>query len=213
MALVLILIIIASGCKQEENPASKEVVDKIEEANEPVSPKTKPFEKSSLSYLERHFMPKSKLYGKFFQDRIQFHIVDQPDLTLFKTSVAELTFYHIDSELAKKKFVMVADISSDLIEMHGSFKFKPLDSASTAIAKTKTVLEKRENRRVLNDQLGSFEMRWEKEDRTIRYRVSPDSIGKFAYELSEEIPDYQYLFQSVEYGISKADTIPSIESD
>jgi len=159
-------------------------------------------------------MPLAKLHGKFFEDRIEFHIVDKPDLTLFKSQVKELTFYHIDEELAKKKFLMSSDISSDLMDMYGGFKLKPLDSVTKVLAKNQPIIKRVGQRRFLNEELNHYELKWIKEDKTIRYKVSADTLGAKTFELSEEIPDYAFLFNSVEYGINigKVDTL-SIESE
>ncbi len=198
---VILAWVALSACDEDKKQLAdneKQVLDTLDHL---LAKKTKPIAPQSWSYLERQFMPKAKLYGKFFEDRVQFHIVNDPALTLYRTSVKELTFYHIDEELAKKKFLMYGDISSDLMETYGNFKLKPLDSLSKFVAKTKTIIKKVGERPYLNEELRQYEMRWEKQDKTIRYRVSSDSTGTRSYELSEEIPDYAFLFNSVEYGI------------
>jgi len=154
-----------------------------------------------LSYLERKYLPLSELYGKFFQDRIEFHILENPDLTLYKTQVKELTFYHIDSELSKKKFIMADDISADLMAVFGKFKLKPLDSLSLLTAQNEAIIKKAAGDRILNERITNYEMRWEKPDRTIRYKASPQTDGVVEYEYSEEVPDYKYLLQSVQTGL------------
>ncbi|MEM9328331.1 MAG: hypothetical protein AAGA85_21870 [Bacteroidota bacterium] len=154
-----------------------------------------------LSYLERKYLPLSELYGKFFQDRIQFHILEDPDLTLYKTKVKELTFYHIDNELSKKKFIMEGDISGDLMTVLGKFKLKPLDSLSLIVAQSETIIHKTAAGKAMNEGITNYEMRWEKDDRTIRFRASPQTDGQMAYVYSEEVPDYKFLLQSVQTGL------------
>ncbi len=153
------------------------------------------------SYLERKYMPQAKLFGIFFQDRMHFHIVDEPDLTLYKQAVNELTFYHIDEELCKKKFAMGGDISESLIYTLGNFKLKPLDSVTTALAKAGPILIREGKRRYLNTDFRNFELKWEKEDRLIRYLAESDSLGIKSYTYSEEDPDYKFMLKALKYGI------------
>ena len=182
-----------------------ETYDATEEAPliEPVErPKPKRIDPAKFtSYLERKYMPQAKLFGKFFQDRMQFHIVDGPDLTLYKESVDELTFYHIDEELCKKKFQMGGDISESLIYTLGNFKLKPLDSITKALARKGPIIIREGKRRYLNRAFKNFELKWEKEDRLIRYLTQSDSLGLRSYTYSEEDPDYQYMLKAVQYGI------------
>ncbi len=204
----LLLSLLVSNCKNEEPPATQRAAEvKTDSVNIATAPKPKVKFPENWSYLERKFMPQAKLHGKFFDNRIQFHIVKNPSLTLFRTMVSELTFYHIDEELAKKKFMLQGDISSDLMETYGNFKLRPLDSLTKAIAKGEPIISRVGKRRVLNDGLRHYEIRWEKPNKTIRYRVSADTVGRQIYELSEEIPDYSLLFNSVEYGISQVEPV------
>lgn len=153
------------------------------------------------SYLERKYMPQAKLFGMFFQERMQFNIVDDPDLTLYKQSVNELTFYHIDEELYKKKFLMGGDISESLIYTLGNFKMKPLDSITTALAKAGPILIREGKRRYLNTAFRNFELKWEKEDRLIRYLAKSDSLGEKTFTYSEENPEYKFMLKALKYGI------------
>ena len=200
-----------SRCSEQPEEAKATLT---EEEVSPVTPilKKKVVFPENWSYLERKFMPIAKLHGKFFQDRIEFHRVERPNLTLFKSQVEELTFCHIDEELGKKRFFMRDDISSGLIDTYGSFKLRPLDSLTKVIAKKGPIILKQDGERTLNADLTRYELRWEKEDKIIRYRVSTDTSGTKSFILSEEIPDYSFVFNSVEYGIGKIDSL-GIESD
>lgn len=186
----------------EVETETKEPVEETIEIPAVERPKVKKIDPAKFtSYLERKYMPQAKLFGIFFQDRMQFHIVDEPDLTLYKEAVNELTFYHIDEELCKKKFQMGGDISESLIYTLGNFKLKPLDSVTTAIAKAGPILMREGKRRYLNNEFRNFELKWEKEDRLIRYLAESDSSGAMSYTYSEEDPDYKFMLKALKYGI------------
>ncbi len=200
-ACLLVGVFICLGCSREEPKQEVEEVPIVVAKVKETSLKDETELLKNLSYLERKYLPLSELYGKFFEDRIQFHILENPDLTLYKTKVRELTFYHIDNELSKKKFIMDGDISGDLMAVLGKFKLKPLDSVSLLTAQNETIIQHVDGDRALNTGITNYEMRWEKPNRTIRFRSSPDGDGKIAYVYSEEVPDYKFLLQSVQTGL------------
>ena len=208
--IIAITFLLFISCSDEKEETKATVVE--EEIAPESTVKKKVVFPENWSYLERKFMPIAKLHGKFFQDRIEFHIVKQPNLTLFKSQVEELTFYHIDEELGKKKFLMQTDISSDLMDIYGSFKLKPLDSLTKVTAQAGPIILRENGQRFLNEDLTRYELKWEKKDKIIRYQVSTDTSGSRSFTLSEEIPDYSFVFNSVEYGIGKIDTL-NIESE
>lgn len=198
--LLLMLPFVCIACNSEpENQETEEAVPSNVLVAPPKPKKIDPAKFSS--YLERKFMPKARLFGMFFQDRMQFHIVDEPDLTLYKQAVNELTFYHIDEELYKKKFLMGGDISESLMYTLGNFKLKPLDSVTKALAKKGPIIIREGKRRYLNQAFRNFELKWEKEDRLICYRTESDSLGIKSYIYSEEEPDYKFMFSAVKNGI------------
>ena len=199
--LILGLLLVSFGCQTEE-PKEEEVAEvKVAPVVIETSLKDDTDQLRNRSYLERKYLPLSELHGKFFQDRVEYHILENPDLTLYKTQVTELTFYHIDSELTKKKFIMGGDISGELMAVHGKFKLKPLDSVSLLAARNEAIIQFEAGDRSLNEKITNYEMRWEKSDRTIRYRATPQLEGETAYVYTEEVPDYKFLLQSVQTGI------------
>ncbi len=200
IGFLLLIMVCIQSCEVETETKEPIEEPQILEAVAPPPPK-KIDPAKFTSYLERKYMPQAKLFGMFFQDRMQFHIVDEPDLTLYKESVNELTFYHIDEELCKKKFLMGGDISESLIYTLGSFKLKPLDSVTTALAKEGPILIREGKRRYLNSAFRNFELKWEKEDRLVRYLTQSDSLGTKSFTYSEEDPDYKFMLKTVKYGI------------
>ena len=195
----------------EEKPVQTDASETVGSADSSRVKKTKAQKPppSYGSYLERRFMPQAKLYGKFFDERLQFHIVESPDLTLFKNKVESLTFYHIDEELTKKKFLMAGDISSDLMDVYGNFKFRPLDDTTKYFATKDKIIKRSNGVRHLNEGFTNYEMRWEKPDRIIRFKVSKDS-AEYTYEYSEENEDYKFLLATLELGIREIDSLENL---
>lgn len=196
----LLILLVICGCSCAVETETHEPQKQVQEEVLSAPPKRIDPNKFT-SYLERKFMPQAELFGKFFQDRMQFHIVEEPDLTLYKQPVRELTFYHIDEELCKKKFQMGGDISESLIYTLGNFKLRPLDSLTKALAKQGPIIIREDGRKFLNSAFRNYEMTWSKQDRVVRYRTTSDSLGVRNYTYSEENPDYKLLLKTVKYGI------------
>ena len=97
-----------------------------------------------------------KLHGKFFDDRIAFYTVEDPGIRIHDTEVQSLTLYFIDSALMRKKYAMKEDISSELIQSFGNFKFTPHHEVEKDALKMKHVIEKKNGRVVINEQLANY---------------------------------------------------------
>ncbi len=147
--------------------------------------------KSSIDISEHH------LYGRFFQDRAEFFIVEQPKLYLSDTKVDELTLYFIDGVLCKKKYKLAEDISSDLMRAYGTFKFRALNDSSKKISKREGILKKVGGKKFINDKLTYYRMRWTKQQPTLYYQYKRDSAAE-NHLLIEELVDYKDLLREAE---------------
>jgi len=139
------------------------------------------------------------LHGKFFDDRAEFFVVEQPLLYLGDTKVEELTLYFIDGVLCKKKYELEKDISSDLMKTYGTFKFKALNDSSKVISKQEGVLAKGK-KRTINNNLTYYRMKWPKNSPLLYYEYKRDSAMENRF-LIEELASYKILLRQAELSI------------
>lgn len=142
-------------------------------------------------------MDDDNLFGKFYNDRIEFHIVDHPTIEIFNTPVKRMTLYFIDSVLCKKKYELENDISNELMKNLGSFKFQPMGLESMNAAKKNGVIMYQTKGPILNPHLTKYQMKWLLDDRTVLFRHQEDSLVESnLYE--EQLPEYTRLFKAAQ---------------
>ncbi|WP_421890971.1 hypothetical protein [Marinoscillum sp.] len=150
--------------------------------------------KNQVNVAEEH------LYGKFFGDRAEFYIVENPELYVSNAQVNRLTLYFIDGMLCKKKYDLESDISQELMKSYGSFKFKALNDSTRHISKSEKIVLKTNGRARINEHLNRFQMKWDKEEVLIRYLIFKDS-AQAEIQLVEELSAYKYLLDQAEANI------------
>jgi len=140
------------------------------------------------------------LHGRFFQDRAEFFVVEQPLLYLADTKVEELTLYFIDDVLCKKKYELASDISTDLMRTYGTFKFRALNDSSKTIAKKEGVLQKSTKKKTMNQNMNYYRMRWPNQKPALYYEYKRDSVEERRL-LIEELSEYKNLLREAERSI------------
>jgi len=137
------------------------------------------------------------LYGKFFGDRAEFYIVENPELFVSSSPVDRLTLYFIDSVLCKKKYELTQDINPELIKSYGGFKFKALNEATKIKSKKEKIVLKSDGGSYINSHLTHYQMRWNESEVALKYIVRTDS-SIAQYHLIEELNAYKKLFRMAE---------------
>jgi hypothetical protein len=145
----------------------------------------------------RHYELGKDLFGKFFRERAEFYIIENPNKTIYNHPVKSITLYFLDGKLSKTKYELDADISDDLIHSYGAFTIKGYDSITRRIFKTEKVIDKVNNKKILNKNLINYELKWEMSSKFIYTRV--DKSGpKGRYEYIESLKTYDSKFRGVE---------------
>lgn len=137
------------------------------------------------------------LHGKFFSDRAEFYVIENPELYVSNTEVEELTLYFIDSTLCKKKYKLADDISAELMKSYGAFKFTPLNRHTKELSKTESIVLKTASGIRINKKLNRYQMKWDEREVLIKYRLSRDSTEIEIY-LEEELGAYKHLLRFAE---------------
>ena len=152
-------------------------------------------ERSDFKALDEH------LYGKFFHERSEFFIIENPHIHIANTEVNRLTLYFLDDVLCKKKYELKNDISKDLIKSFGGFKFKPLNTVTREISMRDKIVVTTEEGKTINSNLNKFQLKWNNlEDVTLKYIVDRYSIES-GHHLIEELTAYKLILQQAERNI------------
>ena len=150
----------------------------------------------TLDTLRQYELGKD-LFGKFFQERAEFYIIENPNKTIYNHPVKSITLYFLDGKLSKTKYELDTDISDDLIHSYGTFTIKGYDSITRRLFKTEKIIDRVNNKKILNKNLVNYELKWEMPTKFIYTRV--DKSGpKRRYEYIESLKNYDAKFRGVE---------------
>ena len=150
----------------------------------------------TLDTLRQYELGKD-LFGKFFQERAEFYIIEDPNKTIYNHPVKSITLYFLDGKLSKTKYELDADISDDLIHSYGTFTIKGYDSITRRLFKTEKIVARVNNKKTLNKNLINYELKWEMSSKFIYTRV--DKSGPMVrYEYIESLKNYDAKFRGVE---------------
>ncbi|MEL6562313.1 MAG: hypothetical protein AAFQ94_29340 [Bacteroidota bacterium] len=133
-----------------------------------------------------------KYFGSFFKDRaIYYHNYEDTIYHGKDIKGSNLLLCFFDQHIARMKYQVDRDLTSELMRKYGSFRIKPLDSLSVVAVKSGNILDKSEGTISLHEDIKNYELTWLKPDRQIVFRRSEnfESTRLFTYE--ERIPDYK----------------------
>lgn len=133
-----------------------------------------------------------KYFGSFFKGRaIYYHNYQDTIYHGKDIKGSNLLLCFFDHQIARMKYHVDCDLTSELMRKYGSFRIKPLDSLSVITVKSGNILDKSENGISLHEDIKNYELTWQKSDKQIVFRRSEnfESVKSFVYE--ERIPDYK----------------------
>jgi len=155
-------------------------------------------------------LDQAKNIGEFYDHRLRFFEIKNPDISFYKTPVKELVLYFIDSTLVKLRYELEEEVGSYLLDSLGMSKFKPLDSLSKALIVQKKVYNKLNAR--LNPELKNYELIWRDNSSVRKYRVKNfgDSLTKryFYHEMygyKKKVKELEVLYYYLEEAIPVLD--------
>jgi len=197
IAFLLICLAQLSCEKDSEKEEKQQELDpaKIKKSEKNVSERFLRID-GTLDTLRQYELGKD-LFGKFFQERAEFYIIENPNKTIYNHPVKSITLYFLDGKLSKTKYELDAEISDDLIHSYGTFTIKGYDSITRRVFKTEKIVDRVNNKRILNKNLVNYELKWEMSSKFIYTRV--DKSGpKVRYEYVESLKNYDEKFKGVE---------------
>lgn len=145
----------------------------------------------------RNYELGKNLFGKFFQKRAEFYVIENPNKTLYNHPVKSITLYFLDGTLSKTKFELNDDISNDLIRSYGPCTIKGYDTVTRKLLKSEKILMVNNQEKIINEKLINFELKWDRNTKYIYARV--DKSGpKRRFEYIEALKDYARKYKQIE---------------
>jgi len=139
-------------------------------------------------------------FGKFFQDRAEFFVIQNSNSTIFNTPVNTVVLYYLDGEHCKTKFIVADDISSQLLDEYGNFKIIPLDDETKEVLSKEDIVVTENEKKVINRALAKYELLWKLNNKVVRFRVDRGNPTEpFVY--TEQVPHYDNLYRNLEASI------------
>lgn len=137
------------------------------------------------------------LFGKFYNDRIEFHIIDEPDIQLHEAEVSKITLYYIDGVLCRKKYELDRAIADELVIKYGAVSYKSLNHATDSLAREMGIVLSSANGNRFNPYLKKYRLRWKLSDMSIYFLHEEDSTAVINQYI-EEMVEYRQLYKSVQ---------------
>ena len=186
---------LACGSRQEQT-TSENVAAVREEKNISVHTDVLSLQPDSIT-VSTDLPAAEHLFGKFFNDRAEFFIIENPSNTLYQSAISSITLFHLDGRLQQTKYVVQENIESKLLQHLGPCKIIPLDSVSKMVATTQKIVNSVNNKWEVNPLLSQYELKWIEEDRMIRYRVNKNQT-KESFIYIECSKNYTQEMQEIE---------------
>ena len=195
----MIVLAMCSACEVKQPKVASEDVAKRKTANNKKVPQTLlQVDSLEAEEHERHAMLlEDHFFGSFHNERAEFYVIDAPKNLLLGSKVNTISLYYIDGVMCKTKYNLQRSISEALMKQYGTFKIVGLDARNKEIIKQRRVLETKQGRQTLNDQLNRFEMIWEVEGKILVYREVREGSAT-TYDFTEKLKDYERRLRSVE---------------
>ncbi|UII20617.1 hypothetical protein [Fulvivirga ligni] len=134
--------------------------------------------------------------GEYFDKRLKFYKLDQPNLKIHQAPVSGLVMCFIDSTLAKIRYEVDEEVGSYLLDSLGMSKFKALDDVSKEMVKKRKIYDK--YCRCLNPELKNYELIWRDESSVSRYKVKTYDSANVKYYFSQEMYGYKNKVRELE---------------
>jgi len=193
---IIILLATCGSCRMEEQQAKVDAEVKEVKKSEKNIPERFLRIDGTVDTL-RSYELGNHLFGKFFRQRAEFYVIENPNKTLYNHPVRSITLYFLDGMLAKTKFDLENDISDDLINSYGAFTIKGYDTITRKLLKTEKVVEARQDKKVLNKNLINYQLKWDRGTKFIYARVDKSRL-KRRFEYIEAIKDYNEKYKKAE---------------
>ena len=193
---ILLAILAASACTHQ--PAKKQI-EKAEQKAEVKRVIPPPEEAASyqLSTTESRQWLEDYRFGKFFQERAEFFVIQDTKSKIFETRISTIIMYYLDGVHCQSRFILTENVADKLIAQYGTFTITPLDENNKRVLTEASVMINENGKKRINPELTHYELLWKLPSKYIRLHVDKDNPYE-PYVYSEHVPDYHRLFRELE---------------
>lgn len=193
----LFLIVAITGCAYQ--PAKKEVQQPIEvkAAEKKVVPLPEDAVSYQLSFTEPRDWLEDYRFGKFFGDRAEFFVIQNPESKIFNSNVSKIILYYLDGTHCQSRFILAENVSDRMIAQYGTFTITPLDERNRNLLSEQSVMITDNGKMRINPLLTRYELLWKLPSKHIRIHVDMENPYE-PYVYTEHIPDYHRIFRELE---------------
>lgn len=140
---------------------------------------------------------KGNLFGRFFCERAEFFVIDNPQNEIYSQIPGSIVLYYLDGELWQSKYEFREDISNRLYKELGRCRIVGLDEKNKKIIGSKEIRVSTEMGIRFNPELDNYEIKWRIGDREVKYRVEKvKDKNRFFY--IEKLKDYEKQYNQIE---------------
>lgn len=195
--IILVVLVLTTACEKQKPvvKSNSPVVQMVPEQRYILpqdalayTPKSDTIEQP---WLKDHF------FGKFFQDRAEFFVIQNSASEIFGTPVKTIVLYYLDEQHCQSKFIVTENIADKLIARYGTFSLTALDDHNREVAEHENVLIEENGSKKLNRAFTHVELSWKLSDKIVRFRLNEQhKTEPFVY--TEHVPEFHNLYRSVE---------------
>lgn len=195
--IILVVIVLTTACEKQK-PVVKEsspVKQNVPEQRYILPQDAFAFTPKSDT-VEQPWM-KDHLFGRFFQNRAEFFVIQNSTSEILGTPVKTIVLYYLDEQHCQSKFIVSENMADKLIAQYGTFSLTALDPYNRELAKSQNILISENGKKKLNPAFTNVELSWKLNDKMVRFRLNQQhKTEPFVY--TEHVPEYQNLYRSVE---------------
>jgi hypothetical protein len=195
-SICVLICLLGISCEKERAPEEKFVKpQEIEKSRKNISERFLRIDGQADTL--RSYELGRNLYGKFFRERAEFYIIENPNKTIYNRPVKSITLYFLDGTLAKTKYELADDISDDLIHSYGNFRIQGYDTLTRRLVKGKRIIHVIDGKKILNKSLTNYQLKWNVDSKFIYARVDKSGPKK-RFEYIESLKEYETKYRSVQ---------------
>lgn len=140
---------------------------------------------------------KANLFGKFFYNRAEFYIIENPQNKIYTSQTESITLFYLDGELSQTKYLLKNNIVSFLLKDLGDFIIKGRDLKNRDIISSGQYIIRDGKKLSLNNGLDNYQLKWAFEDKEVIYSVNT-AANNANFEYLEKRKGYEEEFKAIE---------------
>ncbi|QOI98102.1 MAG: hypothetical protein HRU69_11670 [Flammeovirgaceae bacterium] len=148
-AALLSVILAVSACTHQPRKKEVETIEQKAEVKKIIPP---PDEATAyqLSNSEPRQWLEDYRFGKFFQERAEFFVIQSPKSKIFDSPVSRIILYYLDGEHCQSRFILTENVANKIIAQYGTFSITPLDGNNKTALENQPIMIDDNGQRMLN---------------------------------------------------------------